>query len=326
MSNIREVFARQLGVEAENVVPLLRDSVFPDASPADIMVGLVLAARYQLDPFAGEIDLIRDKGGRIKPFVNHKGWSKVANRPSNNMTGWTFDDVEHERYGHGVKCTIWRSDRDKPCEVTEYHSECVVPNSKAWQKTPSRMLRHRAWCQCCVLTFGTTGVLDADEVQWMAENKQLATPDVPFEVIPQPHLKSKLEDTVADHIPIVTADWRKDAARVHKVAAGWDEETATPTGDQEPVPKAPELSQASGCEPAPDSGAPPLLMTTQQRKKIMATVKELEWYTDETFHTLLFQKFKVLSLTALTKDEASALIDLLSEAPGEAEVLMKGDE
>ena len=55
-----------------------------------------------------------------------------------------------------VTCRIFRKDRTRPTELTEYMSECAG-TSEPWKKWPARMLRHKATIQCARYAFGLSG-------------------------------------------------------------------------------------------------------------------------------------------------------------------------
>ena len=61
-----------------------------------------------------------------------------------------------------ITCRIYRKDRSRATEVTEYLGECRG-SSEPWKKWPVRMLRHKATIQCARYAFGLSGIIDEDE-------------------------------------------------------------------------------------------------------------------------------------------------------------------
>jgi hypothetical protein len=57
-----------------------------------------------------------------------------------------------------IEATIFRKDRVRPTKIMEYLDECKG-NSAPWQKSPLRMLRHRALIQCARIAYGFSGLV-----------------------------------------------------------------------------------------------------------------------------------------------------------------------
>jgi len=63
-----------------------------------------------------------------------------------------------------ITCRIFRKDRERHIEVTEYMNECRG-SSEPWKKWPARMLRHKATIQAARYAFGLSGIIDPDEAE-----------------------------------------------------------------------------------------------------------------------------------------------------------------
>jgi hypothetical protein len=132
----------------------------PEASMEDLTAFIALAHRFDLDPFAKEIFMIKSRG-RVTTYVGIDGYSKIVNRqPEYDGCEFAYDQ-DPDGSITAVTCTMWRKDRTHPMAVTEFYSECVPPSpSEAWKRSPGRMLRHRAFVQAARLCFGISGALD----------------------------------------------------------------------------------------------------------------------------------------------------------------------
>lgn len=168
--------AQRYGVPANTLLGVLRDTVFKPPkgeaafSDVELAAALVLAEKYQLNPFAKEIYLTRHRGALLV-IVPIDGWSKIANGQE-AYDGCEFEyqeDEEHEIYS--TTCRVFRKDRSRPTEVTEFYAECFDPKSDSprdpWRKWPRRMLRHKAFIQAVRLAFSLSEAVDDDEAARM---------------------------------------------------------------------------------------------------------------------------------------------------------------
>ncbi|MFC1049695.1 recombinase RecT, partial [Pasteurella multocida] len=92
-------------------------------------------------------------------------WARIINdNPA-------FDGMEFDIDDEKCTCRIYRKDRSRPTEVTEYMSECYRDITGPWKTHPKRMLRHKAMIQCARLAFGFTGIFDKDEAERIIEDE-----------------------------------------------------------------------------------------------------------------------------------------------------------
>jgi phage recombination protein Bet len=155
------VMANRLNVDPSKLHGTLKATVFKGATDEELLALVVVANEYRLNPLTKEIYAFPAKGGGIVPVVSVDGWvSMVNDHPQ--MDGLEF---EHHREEDGklvaVTCRIYRKDRSRPIEVTEYLSECRR-NTEPW-KMENRMLRHKTLMQCARYAFGFSGVTDEEE-------------------------------------------------------------------------------------------------------------------------------------------------------------------
>lgn len=143
------------------------------ATNEEFVAFLMVCRTYNLNPILREIYAFPKKGGGIVPIVSLDGWVNLINsRPE--LDGIEF--VEHARQGEleAITCRIWRKDRSRPVEVTEYLSECYRATDP-W-KMKHRMLRHKALIQAARYAFGFSGIHDEDEGERFASSEPPRAP------------------------------------------------------------------------------------------------------------------------------------------------------
>lgn len=145
----------------------------PHTEPEFVSCCLV-AQQHKLNPLTKEIYFMRDKHGNIQAIVGVDGWIKKCNEHP-QFDGMEFEDIPGpDGKLTAIKCRIFRKDRSRPVETTEYMAECLQKRDKPgpWQSHPNRMLRHRSLIQCARLAFGFAGVMDRDEFdQWQEQGE-----------------------------------------------------------------------------------------------------------------------------------------------------------
>lgn len=177
------VMATRFNVEPAKLLDTLKNTAFKNATDSQMMALCVVANEMNLNPFTREIFAFPDKTGGIVPVVSIDGWLRRINEHP-QFDGIEFDTVEGED-GKPVSVTakIFRRDRTKPTVVTEYFIECHR-NTDPWNRSPRRMLRHRATIQCARIAFGYSGG-DEDEV---IDVETVVAPAAPRAVFTQPQV------------------------------------------------------------------------------------------------------------------------------------------
>ena len=129
-----------------------------------MMMLLVVAEQYHLNPFTREIYAFPQDGG-IVPIIPIDGWIRIINEHPQ------LDSIEIELAPEGTapenawcQVSIKRKDRAAPVTIREYLAECRR-NTDPWNEFPKRMLRHKAIIQCARIAFGFAGVFDPDEAE-----------------------------------------------------------------------------------------------------------------------------------------------------------------
>lgn len=155
--------AQRLQISEKQLVATLKSTVFAACRNDDEFAALIVVSNeYQLNPLLKEIYAFPQKGGGIVPMVSIDGWIKLMNSHPQ------FDGIEFEVLPDAngkllaIEATIWRKDRARPVKVTEYLEECKR-NTEPWNKSPARMLRHRALIQCARVAFGFSGITEPED-------------------------------------------------------------------------------------------------------------------------------------------------------------------
>lgn len=134
-------------------------------SDEELMVFMSIANEYKLNPLSKEIYAFNNRGA-IQPIVSVDGWLKIINSHP-QFDGMEFEDHQDDAGAlQAITCRIYRKDRSRHTEVTEYLSECQGA-SEPWKKWPARMLRHKATIQAARYAFGLSGIVDPDEAERM---------------------------------------------------------------------------------------------------------------------------------------------------------------
>jgi phage recombination protein Bet len=165
---------------------------------AEFSAFMLVAHDYRLNPVTREIYGFKAKNGAIVPVVGIDGWCRIINE-RRELDGIEFDDILVNDQMTAITCRIWRCDRKKPTEVTEYMVECQR-STEPWQKWPRRMLRHKALIQCARYAFGFAGIYELDEAERITGNDALGI-DPP---------KNDVRDAGP---PVFTTDKPKEAAK-----------------------------------------------------------------------------------------------------------------
>lgn len=159
-----ESLAGRLNVSAGALTSTLKNTVFKGASNEEFVALVIVSNAYNLNPLLKEIFAFPAKGGGIIPVVSVDGWIRIINEHP-QFDGIEFNDIVDEKGNlYAIESVIYRQDRGRPIKITEYMDECRG-QGPAWQKTPKRMLRHRALIQGGRVAFGFSGIYVEDEAQ-----------------------------------------------------------------------------------------------------------------------------------------------------------------
>lgn len=207
-------FADRFNVDPQIMEHTLKTTVFRQSGDQIItneqmVMLMVVAEQYKLNPFTKEIYAFPDKGG-IVPVVGVDGWSNLINS-NKHFNGMDFRQSETmiKIDGEAKTCPEWmevvmhRDDRAHPVVVREYLDEVYRPafkkqgsnyvNKGPWQTHTKRMLRHKVMIQGARIAFGFAGIYDEDEAYRIIEANEEPVNITPQEQPQQSH-SSKAEE------------------------------------------------------------------------------------------------------------------------------------
>lgn len=163
-----QAMASRLSVDPAEMESLVMNTLMAakggrgQVSSAEFVTFLAIANEYRLNPLTKEIYAFNNRGA-IQPIVSIDGWLKIINSHP-QFDGMEFVDSAVDGQLFSVTCRIYRKDRSRPTEVTEYMGECKG-TSESWKKWPARMLRHKTAIQGGRYAFGLSGIIDEDEAE-----------------------------------------------------------------------------------------------------------------------------------------------------------------
>ncbi|MFK3558302.1 phage recombination protein Bet [Pasteurella multocida] len=177
--------------DGSDLMATLKATAFKgNVSDSQMTALLIVANQYGLNPWTKEVYAFPDRQNGIVPVVGVDGWARIINENP------CFDGMEFDTDDEKCTCRIFRKDRARATEVTEYMSECYR-DMGPWKTHPKRMLRHKAMIQCARLAFGFTGIYDKDEAERIVEDE---AGEAKYKA------KSTVINTTATHIPLITQE------------------------------------------------------------------------------------------------------------------------
>lgn len=168
--------------DGTGLIDVLKATAFKgQVSDAQMTALMVVANQYGLNPWTKEIYAFPDKNNGIVPVVGVDGWARIINEHGQ------FDGMEFDQDDVSCTCRIYRKDRSRAIQITEYMAECKRDAQGPWKSHPRRMLRHKAMIQCARIAFGYGGIYDQDEAERIVEGVTIegsatVVPHVPAEL------------------------------------------------------------------------------------------------------------------------------------------------
>lgn len=187
---------------------VLQKTVMPNNATAEQTTAFLMVAKeYKLNPITKEIYAFPGKGGGIQPIVSIDGWLKIINSHP-QFDGMEYvDDKDNNGNLLSVTCKIYRKDRSRAVEMTEYMSECRG-TTEPWKRFPARMLRHKATIQAARYAFGFSGIIDPDEAERIAPSpndiQATAEPVQTITAEKVAEINKLLNDTASDKAKFLT--------------------------------------------------------------------------------------------------------------------------
>lgn len=169
--------AKSAGTSEEEMTEVIKGMIISSknqhgaqATNAELAVFTGTCAKYGLNPLTKEAHAFVS-GGKLQIIVGVDGWNRIALR-QDDYDGVEFEDnFDKDGKVISMTCKIYSKSRSRPTVVTERMDECNDPKSSVWKKFPHRMLRHKAFIQCCRMAFGISEVIDDDEVNRIKSNQ-----------------------------------------------------------------------------------------------------------------------------------------------------------
>lgn len=170
------MMASRLNIDPTNLMATLKATVFKDCRNDHEFAALVVVANeYGLNPLTKEIYAFPAKGGGVVPMIGVDGWIKIVNNHP-QIDGFEWNDLPDSNGKlYACECVIRRKDRSSPIRVTEYLDECKR-NTDPWNKSPARMLRHRAFMQCARYAFGFSGLYSEEDADIIGDVQMVGEP------------------------------------------------------------------------------------------------------------------------------------------------------
>ncbi len=200
-ASIRAEGAAFLGVPTADVYNALRGiwTVTKGQDPLtdhEVWVGLALVAKYELDPFAREIYVTRDKQGRPMVILGLDGWIRVLDR-TDHYDGFEQELViDDEGKMTEVTTTIYSKKRSHPAKYRAFASEYANLGGFMLGKIPGHMLRIFSLKHAARLFVPLGGVVTEEEAAWMAPADNGSPPESSPE-----DLRRRLEEATAEAKP-----------------------------------------------------------------------------------------------------------------------------
>jgi hypothetical protein len=211
-----ERIASRFGVDADKMLDTLKSTAFRQRPakgdrPATVvtnehmMMLLVIAEQYHLNPFVKEIYAFPQEGG-IVPIIGYDGWLRLMNE--HPMHDYCEDhyaptDTPQEDWYHEVE--IKRKDRSRPVITRKYLKE-YYRDTDPWNDMPRHMIELKTTIQCIRKAYGFAGVYDPDEGERIYANAIDVTPRDPKGKPQTREPQSRIKRDAADEPQRITMD------------------------------------------------------------------------------------------------------------------------
>jgi len=140
---------------------LIRDMFAKGASDNEFGVMIELARKYQLDPFARQIWLVKYGDNPAQIFCGRDGYLAIAHRSGQ------FDGIQSgSRVEDGELigwCRVYRKDMSHPFEVEVYASEYST-GKNLWRDKPRTMIQKVAEAHALRRAFSISGLYSPEEI------------------------------------------------------------------------------------------------------------------------------------------------------------------
>ena len=153
-----ETLASRLQIQPAELKSTLVKTVFAGCrTESEFLALIIVANEYGLNPLTKEIYAFPAKGGGVVPMVSIDGWIRIMNEhPQYDGIDFNYQ-LDEKGNVEAIESVIYRKDRTRPTKVLEWLDECKR-NTDPWNKSPKRMLRHRALMQGARVAFGFSSI------------------------------------------------------------------------------------------------------------------------------------------------------------------------
>jgi phage recombination protein Bet len=177
-SNALAIMAQRVSVPAAELQQTLMQTAFKGATPAEFLMLVAVANKYDLDPFVREIYAFPKKGGGIVPLVPFDGWLKIIKRDKDYAgmdVAWSDEMTQPSPQARD--CPAWvevtihhKSTPEHPTVHREWIDE-MYRDTGPWNGTTKRMLEWKGIIQAGRVAFGLSGIYDEDEAQRISQGE-----------------------------------------------------------------------------------------------------------------------------------------------------------
>ena len=140
---------------------LIRDMFAKGANDNEFGVMIELARKYQLDPFARQIWLVKYGDNPAQIFCGRDGYLAIAHRSGQFdgiQSGSRIEDNELIGW-----CRVYRKDMSHPIEVEVYASEYST-GKNLWRDKPRTMIQKVAEAHALRRAFSISGLYSPEEI------------------------------------------------------------------------------------------------------------------------------------------------------------------
>lgn len=239
--NALEAMASRLEITPAGLKKTLLNTVFSECKNDEQFMALIVVSNaYGLNPLLKEIYAFPSKGGGIVPMVSIDGWIRLMNEhPAFNGIEFEYT-LDAKGNTVAIEAIVYRRDRDHAVKVMEFMEECKG-NTQPWQKSPRRMLRHRALIQGVRIAFGFSGIVAEDDEDVIDAQYREVEPMPTRKAIGQT-LAQELNDEIPTNFDKQTGEIIEKQVGMtevsEEVARELDAGSAEPEPEQEPEPAA----------------------------------------------------------------------------------------
>jgi len=215
----------------ERQVQLMKDTLAKNCSDLEFELFMTLAKAYSLDPFKGQIWVVKYGTAAARVFTGRDGFLEIAHRSGqfDGMVSGSTVDVNGEITGFAK---VYRKDMSHPFEVEvaleEYqrkYGDSVPLEFRIWETKPRTMIQKVAESQALRKAFSAFGLYSPEEFGEAEEKPAMKNVTPPAEVMAA--LKAGAPVIDADTEPAKKApgaEFQQVKKRQVKVGGKWVDE------------------------------------------------------------------------------------------------------